>query len=129
MAKFRIQAKHKAGGEPWWEDYTENEVVDQASADKWGAEIIDWFNAGEVERYGKKGRLRVFIKAELIDAGVRKHNLEKQNLVTLKRGHQSYDKMRCTECGYEANRWGLGHVIKPVGKWRAKKYLLCAGGS
>lgn len=84
--------------------------------------MIDNFN--KTLRQGE--RTRELVGVEVLDepTGLGKHEWSKTNLVTVVRGSQMYDKMRCDNCGITGKRFGLGGVTRDS-KYKAKKYEKC----
>ena len=119
VKRFRIRVRFADGsGEPWWEDY-EKPVADVES---WGRELVEEFNA----TCRPNERRRVFLAAEELKEAPREHTWEKVNLVTVIRGDQCYDVMKCFRCGVTGKRHGLGqHGVTIDSAFRGVRFLRC----
>ena len=53
------------------------------------------------------------------------HDWQKSNLVTIMKGHSSYDTYKCSKCGITGKRYGLGGSVRRDKKYTAEKYNGC----
>jgi hypothetical protein len=60
---------------------------------------------------------------------IESHKWEKMNLVTLQDSGGAYDHHKCTECGAESYRYGIGGSRKYYSKFNKPKYQVCPGKS
>ena len=120
--KFRIEVKNKTG-DPWWETYDKEEVVDEASGRAWAINLIEWFNStlrnGEEKRYFTGS-------VEVLGKGTKKHRWRKKNIVTQADHHGAFDVMECERCGARARRYGLTSYKMQRG-FTTKQYETCPG--
>ena len=125
--KFKVQVKNDQLP-PWWEEFSYNEVTDQATAEAFAKKMIEDYNETERARYGARAHLREVLAVEFVGAGPLRHEWEKANLVTIMSRSGSYDVMRCRVCGCTARRYGLGEApFRREGKWSAAKCQNCPG--
>lgn len=128
--RFTIAVRNREGGEIWTEDYDKPKVRTEADANKFGADVVAYWNStlrpGEKEREFIAGSGKLIAVSQV--AG-REHDWEKQNLFTeIKRG-QIYDRMKCRHCPVTAKRFGLMEAVVIDSKFRAKKYQHCVGAA
>jgi hypothetical protein len=118
LPKIEIEVRNVGSESSWKEEY------DCSASDPlaWANELVNKFNAtlhpGE--------RAREIIQVVVLDTEVEApdHVWRKQNLITIIRGSQAYDVMRCERCGITAKRFGLSGVVRDS-KYKAKKYIKC----
>ncbi len=124
--RFRIEVGPKGKpAEAWWENFDEEEVVDEATAKAWADATLQRFN--DTLRPGEEPR-RFTGRAELLGAGKKEHRWHKLNITTQSdhRGH--FDMMRCEVCRAEGRRYGFGERgVKRAAAWKAKKWVNCPG--
>jgi hypothetical protein len=47
----------------------------------------------------------------MVDIPITAHVFQKINIVIIIRGKRTYDKYRCSVCGFEGKRYGLSELI------------------
>ena len=113
--KFTIEVEQN--GRTWWEEYDE----DTDDAQKWGADIVQWFN--DTAQPG--ATTRKFLSAKVLDLkSIKDHDWSKQNLMTLTSPQGFYDRLKCSVCSIVARRYGLTRVVRQ-NPYRAKKFERC----
>ena len=105
--RFKIKVKNEI--HEWWKEYDRPFVTDLKSAKKWASDTVAFFNC--TLRPGEKRRKVLEVCLTTDDAKADsaykplQHEWEKVSLVTEAGG---YDRMRCSRCGVEGKRYGLG---------------------
>ena len=122
--KFNIIVSHIDNTATWKEDYNRLEVRDLNDAAKWGANLIDNFNA--TLRPGEKARKFHGVEPAEDSEANAPHEWHKTNLVTISDRTGLYDRMTCLRCNITAKRFGVDSLVVDK-KFRAKKYLTCKG--
>lgn len=106
----------------WWETFDEPRVKTIAAAKAFGQNVINGFNhflrPGEQKRHFT-GNVEMLGPSE-------KHTWRKTNLVTIIKGSQAYDTMRCEVCGATGKRHGLGASGVTLDR-EYKKLIICPG--
>ena len=126
MMKFQIKVKSDDKGTEWTEDYERPNVVDQSSADKEGAKIIDYFNST-----CQPGESRRTLIAVVFGSGkaIENHQWHKTNSFTvIDKGGAMYDTMECSRCGITGKRYNIHGGVLLDGQFRRiKAFKNCAG--
>lgn len=124
--KFRLHYKNQGSDQIHTEDYNK----DVPDIQKWGEEIIEYYNSTIVGKFDKP---RIFVKCEeLFEVKLKKsttkleHNFRKMNMFTLTTGKRPFDQYEC-KCGVTAKRFGLDETMVRDSKWKNKKYEYCTG--
>lgn len=103
----------------FWSDsnhqqYEECLLIASSKLPKDAEDIIERFNSS----LRPNEKARNFVKCEVIDEDLHKHDWEKASLVTERGG---YDRMKCLHCGATGKRYGLGsgpeQIDKPFGNY------------
>lgn len=101
------------------------ETYEQITDDpeKWGREIINWFNSTLRPHETK----RVFVRCEFeTEIPPPEHKWFKVTLMTKSNQYgASYDGMKCERCGITGKRYGLMAHTKPDSKYRLKVFARC----
>ncbi|MNO23003.1 hypothetical protein D3C76_127940 [compost metagenome] len=120
MAKIEIEVRNVGTNKSWKEPYDCSHNDPKA----WAQDLIDRFNA--TLHPGEKAR--ELVSVEIIDTkeAFKNHVWRKVNAVTIVRGGQSYDKVRCELCGITGKRFGLSDITRDS-EYKAKKYIKCQG--
>lgn len=92
----------------WTEDYDRENVIDQASAEKAAALIIEDYNAYLREHEAARKVVSVIFGAGDAVPEPKPHDWKKTNLVTVSNKSGSWDEYKCNACGITAKRHGLG---------------------
>lgn len=107
----------------WTEKY---DIDNNADAEEYAQNLVNKFNntlrVNEIPRE-LVGVIVIKEQSEILH----QHIWEKQNLITIVKGSQSYDIMKCSVCGITGKRYGLSDVIKRDSKYKAKVYDTCQG--
>lgn len=116
--KFKIKACNEDNEKDfWWEDYEDN-ITDP---EKFGKDIVEYFNS-TLRRYEKR---RKYLGYRVIKTVTfKEHDWSKQNIHTLERGGNYYDKLKCQRCGITGIRYGL-HKPKRDSKYKSNVYDRC----
>ncbi|MNO15499.1 hypothetical protein D3C76_51650 [compost metagenome] len=120
MATIEIEVRNIGTNRSWKESYD----CSHNDPEEWDKNLIDHFNAtlhpGE--------RARELVGVEILDGSeaIKNHVWRKVNAITIVRGGQSYDKVRCELCGITGKRFGLSGITRDS-KYKAKKYIKCQG--
>ena len=104
--------------------FEETCIENVSDPDAWGKEIIQFYN-DTIPKYG--GEERVFLRTEIIDPTINKHEWKKNNLMTLidEKNHRTYDEMECTVCHITGKRYDISHNVTIDKKYQADKYKYC----
>ena len=99
----------------WDEDYSYNEVVDQASAETFAHNMIESFNKEEIRRYGDTLTIRKVVSVKFLGDGSIRHEWSKKSIVTQTnaRTRTLYDIYECKLCKCQGKRLGLDYTIIP----------------
>lgn len=119
---FTIYVRRQGSTNAPWPERYQKETDDP---EKYGRELIDWFNltcrAGEP----KREFIRVEVHGEInpID-----HKWSKTNIITktdASRPGLSYDEVKCDQCGITGRRYGLSEYITRDRKFAHQRYVRC----
>ena len=121
--KFQIEVRDERGG-PWWETFDEEECKDEASIKAWVERTIARYN----DTLRPHESPRTFVGGiKIVGDGTRQHKWTKLNVFTQDdKARGAYDKLRCTQCGAIARRYGVDHIKMQKG-YTAKKWRSCPG--
>ncbi|GKS14760.1 hypothetical protein YDYSY3_57600 [Paenibacillus chitinolyticus] len=119
MPKIEIEVCQVGSTSTWKEKYDFHEGDPQA----WAQAMLDRFNS--TLRPGENPR--ELVSVEVLPEESQEHIWRKENVYTIVRGSQVYDKMRCERCGVTGKRHGLVSGVKRDSEYRAKKYEKCTG--
>lgn len=117
--KFKILVGVEDGSlEPSWETYTEN----TDDPEKWGKDIVDYFNSTLRPHEAK----RKYFNFEILDGEESPHSWEKDATgMSMEFRGEVVDVMYCKKCGITGKRKGLSSHIKIDSKYKKKAYRLC----
>lgn len=118
--KIKMAVKQLSTGSIWFEEY---EIDNDKDPVVFCTDLIQKFNSAL--RHGESPR--EFIGVEITEEEtcvLHNHSWEKQNLVTVFRGTQSYDAMKCERCGITGKRYGLSAILRDS-KYKGKVYDKC----
>lgn len=120
MAEFEVKVKDARA--EWTEKYNKPEVVDQATAESFGRNVVQYYN--DTLRPGE--RPRTFLSAALTNNGDvhESHEWEKTNAFTIAERGRTFDTARCVKCGVTAKRFGVG-APRLDSQFRAQAFRYC----
>ena len=117
--KIKIKIKNLNGNTEWNEIY---DIDNNINPNIYANNLINNFNAtlrnNEIPRE--------LINVEIIDNNETKHehDWQKQNIITIIKGSNIYDIMKCSRCGITAKKYGLDNIVRDA-KYKAKIYDYC----
>lgn len=120
MPKIEIEVKKVGHKETWTEEYVIDNNINHV---EWAERTIENFNA--TLHHGESPRELVGVQVLNETDKPNKHKWVKTNLMTIVRGSNFYDTMKCEICNITGKRHGLGSEIKRDSKYKAKKYEKC----
>lgn len=119
--RFTIRVRNDKDGREWEEQYNKNEVRDQASAEKKGRQLVQYFN----DTLRPHESPRTFLSATIGEGNaLLAHDWYKTNLTTIVERGRVYDTAECSRCGITAKRFGLGDPLRDS-QYRAKAFASC----
>lgn len=121
IMQFKIQVKPKNRNDSWWEPYNKPEVVDQATAERAGQALVDYFNSTLRPGESPRTLLAVMLEGNAVQES---HQWVKTSLTGLYERGRLFDRMRCEGCGITGKRFNLITTVKDP-QFRAKAFLGC----
>jgi hypothetical protein len=115
--KFTLRVKNTKTGNEFNESYDERVVKDQETGEKWGRDIVAYYN--RTLRPGESPREFISVTLEGASDG---HQWEK-DLTKMSAG--GFDGFYCTKCKITGKRFGLNSVIKIDPKFKKKVFQTC----
>ncbi len=115
--RYRFEIEDERDIESWYEAY---DVPDHVEPKKFIENMLAQFNAG----LHPGETARTMVSFELVGSP-KDHDWEKQNIYTIMRAGQIFDRHKCKRCNVTGKRHGISSDINIDSKFKAKVYRQC----